>query len=448
MRTSEQMKLLFPLFFSFALLLVSVIKGYFVAYPLLISLIIFIIAFSRQGFSITALIAMGLSSSRKSLSVIGILLLIGAVTAVWMAAGTIPALVYYGIQAIHPRYFVLSAFVLTSIVSVLLGTSFGTVSTVGVALTIAAKGADINPHLIAGAIIAGAYVGDRCSPMSSSANLVASITKTNLYKNIRAMIATAWLPSIACILFYFLFSVTNPIRIDNSNALLEIPQFFNLNPLALLPALTVLVLAVLQLEVKFTLLVSIAISLVLGMQLQGYSFFQLIKFALLGFSLETNTDLSEVLTGGGIVSMLRVAIVVILSTALAGIIVGTKTLASVEKLLEKASSRSDLFLGTTIVSLAAAAFGCTQTIAILMTDQLVQRKYYREKLDGYQLAIDIENTAVVLSPLIPWNIAGLVPATILMTDSGFIPYAVYLYLLPLLSWIQIKLTTSQRNKLV
>ncbi len=448
MRLRKQINLLLPPFISFALLLFSVIKGYFVAYPLLISLVIFIIASYRKGFSIAALIAMGLSSSRKSLSVIGILLLIGAVTAVWMAAGTIPALVYYGIQAIHPRYFVLSAFVLTSIVSVLLGTSFGTVSTVGVALTIAAKGVDINPHLIAGAIIAGAYVGDRCSPMSSSANLVASITKTNLYKNIRAMMATAWLPLIASILFYLLFSFTNPIRINNSNVLLEIPQFFNLNPLVLLPAITIIVLAVIQVEVKLTLLVSIAISLVLGMQLQGYLFLQLIKFALLGFSLESNTNLSEVLTGGGTVSMGRVASVVILSTTIAGIIVGTKTLASVERLLEKTASRSDLFLVTTIVSLAAATFGCTQTIAIFMTEQLVHRKYERQKLDSSQLANDIENTAVVLSPLIPWNIAGLVPATILMTGSGFIPYAVYLYLLPLLNWIQFKFTESKKSKLV
>ncbi len=433
----------FPLIFSFALLLFSVINGYFVAYPLLISLGIFIIAFSQRGFSVAALIAMGFSSTRKSLSVIGILLLIGAVTAVWMAAGTIPALVYYGIQSIHPQYFVLSAFVLTSVVSVILGTSFGTVSTVGVALMIVAKGADINPDLIAGAIIAGAYFGDRCSPMSSSANLVASITKTKLYDNIRAMIATAWLPLIASNLFYLLFSISNPPTINKSNLILEIPQFFNINPLVILPALVVLILGLLKVEVKFTLVVGIAIALVVGVLFQGYSFFQLIRFVLLGFSLKANTELSEVLAGGGIISMVRVSSVVVLSTALSGIIVGTKMLASAERLLERGSSRSDLFLGTTVVSLVSAAFGCTQTIAILMTQQIVQKKYEREKLNGSQLATDIENTAVVLSPLIPWNIAGLVPATILMTDSGFIPYAVYLYLLPLFNLIKFKLTTSK-----
>ena len=435
---------LFSLVLSFTLLLFSVIKGYFVAYPLLISLGIFIITFSRKGFSLTALLAMGIASSRKSLSVLGILLLIGAVTAVWMASGTIPALVYYGIQLIHPQYFVLSAFVLTSLISLLLGTSFGTVSTVGVALMIAAQGSGINPHLIAGAIIAGAYFGDRCSPMSSSANLVASVTQTKLYKNIRAMIATTWAPFLASAMFYLLFSVSNPVGVGKSSLILEIPQVFNINPLVIVPALTVLILALLRIEVKFTLLASIAIAFVLGMLLQGYSCFQLIKFALLGFTLDSKVGLA-VLTGGGIASMAKVSVIVILSTALAGIIVGTKMLAPVERLLERASTRSDLFLGTTAVGLAAAAFGCTQTIAILMTQQLAQKTYRRE-LDNYQLAIDIENTAVVLSPLIPWNIAGFIPAAVLMTDSGFIPYAVYLYLLPVFDFIRFKLIESLERR--
>lgn len=101
-------------------------------------------------------------------------------------------------------------------------------------------------------------------------------------------------------------------------------------------------------------------------------------------------------------------------------------------------------MNTIIVGLASAAFGCTQTIAILLTQQLVKEKYEKEQLDSYQLAVDIENTVVVLSPLIPWNIAGLVPATVLMTNAGFIPYAFYLYLLPIFSFIQFKLTESTK----
>lgn len=253
------MDILFSLIISYILLLASVINGYEVALPLLFSLGIFIVTLARKGFSVKGLIAMGFASSQKSFSVISILLMIGAVTAVWMAAGTIPALVYYGTRFLNPRYFILSAFILTSFTSVLLGTSFGTVSTVGVALMIMARGGDGNPHLVAGAIIAGAYFGDRCSPMSSSANLVASITKTKLYNNINQMIATAWLPLIVSVLLYLFFSLSNPVEVTNNTLVAEIPKFFKIDFLVSLPALTIIILSLLKVEVKFSLLLSVVI---------------------------------------------------------------------------------------------------------------------------------------------------------------------------------------------
>ena len=128
--------------------------------------------------------------------------------------------------------------------------------------------------------------------MSSSANLVASITKTKLHENIRAMIASAWLPLIVSSLFYLLFSISNPATIAKNHLILEIPQVFDINPLVILPAWAVLILALLKVEVKFTLVVGIVIALVVGVLLQGYSFFQLIRFAILGFSLEAKSDLS------------------------------------------------------------------------------------------------------------------------------------------------------------
>ena len=438
------MSVLFSLCFSFALLLFSASQGYFIAYPLLLSLLLLLVAFSSQGFSIRALITLGVASSQKAFSVVIILLMIGAVTAVWMAAGTIPALVYYGIKLVNPQYFIISAFVLTSLISVVLGTSFGTVGTVGVALMIMAKSGDIDPHIVAGAIIAGAYFGDRCSPMSSSANLVASLTKTKLDKNLRVMMATAWLPLITSISIYLLLSLKHPVQIKESSFLKELVDLFEINLVILLPVAVLIILCVYQLEVKLTLLLSFISGLLLGMFYQSYSFFEIIKFTLFGFHLESRLALSEALTEGGIMPMFKVSIVVILSTFLAGIIVGTKTLAPINRFLTKASKRSSLFFATTTIALVAAAFGCTQTLAILMTQQLVREKYEREQLDRYQLASDIENTAVVLSPLIPWNIAGLVPATMLMTDSGFIPYAVYLYLIPLFNFAYFKLVELQK----
>ena len=144
--------------------------------------------------------------------------------------------------------------------------------------------------------------------------------------------------------------------------------------------------------------------------------------------------------------MLKVSTVVIVSTAFAGISAGTRTLEFIKAYLTKARTRGDLFLAMTVISILSAAFGCTQTIAVLLTHQLVEEKYQKEGLDNYQLALDLENTVIVLSPLIPWNIAALVPTTVLMTDSGFIPYAFYLYLLPLFNYlIHLRFSKSYHN---
>jgi NhaC family Na+:H+ antiporter len=438
------MDLLFALISSFVLLLVSTSKGYFIAYPLLLSLAIFIAILFYRGFPLKTLISLSLAGSRKSFSVLSILLLIGAVTAVWMAAGTVPALVYYGIQLLIPQYFILSAFILTSLISILLGTSFGTVSTMGVALMIMARESTVTPDLVAGAIIAGAYFGDRCSPMSSSANLIATLTKTKLYTNLANMVRTANLPFIASSLVYLILSVLNPVEITENTLSLEITKTFQINLWVLFPALIILVLSVFRVEVKLSLLLSIMVGIAVAISIQGYTLLQVLRFALIGFNLDSATALKSIISGGGVVSMVKVSVVVVISTALAGLLAGTRALKIIEIFLKRISSRSGLFLGTILIGITSAAFGCTQTIAILLTQQLVNDKYEEEQLDNYQLATDLENTVVVLSPLIPWNIAGLVPATILMTDSGFIPYASYLYLLPLFSLIQFKLSESPR----
>ena len=313
---------------------------------------------------------------------------------------------------------------------------------------IMARGSGVSPNLIAGAIIAGAYVGDRCSPMSSSANLIASLTQTKIYTNIINMVRTTKLPFIVSCLFYLILSILNPVEINDKALSLEITKIFHINLFVLLPALIILVLSVFRVEVNLSLLLSVIVGIAIAMIFQGYSLLQILRFALLGFNLESGTAWKSIIGGGGgVVSMAKVSVVVVISTALAGLLAGTRVLKAIEVFLKKVSSRSGLFLSTILIGLASASMGCTQTIAIVLTQQLVKDKYEEEQLDNYQLATDLENTVVVLSPLIPWNIAGLVPATILMTDSGFIPYAIYLYLLPLCSLIQFKLSESTKLKL-
>jgi Na+:H+ antiporter, NhaC family len=221
--------------------------------------------------------------------------------------------------------------------------------------------------------------------------------------------------------------------------LTDMTKVFKINWVDLLPAVTILVLSIFQIEVKLSMLLSIMVAIIIALVYQHYALLELIKFMILGFKLDETTPLTSILLGGGILSMIKVSVVVVISTAFVGIFAGTQTLQRIESVLEKVKSRRDRFLSTCLVGIAAAAFGCTQTIAILLTQQLVEKNYQDNETGNEQLALDLENTVVVIAPLIPWNIAGLVPATILHTDPGFIPYAVYLYLIPLLNLIQIRL---------
>jgi Na+:H+ antiporter, NhaC family len=432
------MDLLFFVIISFVLLLFSVIKGYFIAYSLIGSMAIFIAILLKRGFKLKSLIRMAVAGSQKSFSVINILLLIGTVTAVWMAAGTVPILVYWGIKFISPEYFIFSTFILTSVISVLTGTAFGTVSTIGVALMIVASGSGVNLNMIAGAIVAGAFFGDRCSPMSSSVNLVTTITQTEVYTNFKNMAVTTLYPLIVSSILYLILSFVNPVELTNSTPTFEIAKSFDLNWINLLPALVILVLCILRIDVKLSMAISIFLGSLIGIFIQGYSLLEILQFTFTGFKLESVSNL-DIMVVGGIFSMVKVSIVVIISAAFTGIFAGTRTLEFIEAYLNKAQSRSDLFLGTTVIGIFSAAFGCTQTIAILLTHQLVEKKYKKEGLDDYQLAVDLVNTAVVVSPLIPWNVVGLVPATVLSVNSGFVPYAFYLYLVPLFNLIQVKL---------
>lgn len=429
------MDLLITLILSFILLVFSTLKGYFIFYSLLASTLLWMAVMLRRGFEFKDLIKMAFSGAKKSFSVVIILLLIGAVTATWMTAGTVPSLVYYGIQIINPHYFILLAFLLTSLVSLLIGTSFGTVGTIGIALMIMASNSAVNSNLVAGAILSGAYFGDRCSPMSSSANLIASVTKTRLYTNLKNMLKTGLIPLILTSFIYLILSQLYPISITNTILLSEIIKTFNPQPILLLPALIIFILAVFQVEVKISMIISIVIASVIAIFYQQYSLTELLDFIFRGFDLNEPSPLQSILIGGGMIAMSKVVLIVIVSTALAGILAETHVLNFIELFLNKAKSQRQLFLATMFIGTVSAAYGCTQTIAILLTQQLVQKRYQSLKLNNNQLAVDLENTVVVISPLIPWNIAGLVPVTLLMSDFSCLPYAFYLYLIPLFNLI-------------
>ena len=421
----------------FIFLLISVLNKVPLVWPLAGAIALFILIHLRRGYRLPTLLRFCWQGAKQSWPVFSILLLIGALMGTWLAGGTVPALVYYGTQKLAPHYFVLSAFILTALVSTLIGTSFGAAGTIGLALIIMARSSGMDQlNLVAGAIIAGAYVGDRCSPLSSSAHLIATVTDTCIYHNLKQMLLTSLLPLALSLLIYGTLYWFYPLADSQQSEISQqIAATFNLSAIMLLPALLVVVLATIRLDVKLTIIVGWIVALILAIGWQNYSLGEVLGFTIWGFQLENDSELATILLGGGLIPMLKVCTIVLLSTTLSGLLTSTQSLSKVSRWLERAQQQRTLFAGTTIISLVAAVFGCTQTITILLTHRLVSPQYQQQGHSSQQVAIDLENTAVVLAPIIPWNIAGLVPATLLMVGPGFIPFAVYLYLVPLCNWL-------------
>ena len=381
---------------------------------------------------------MSFIGGKKSYVVLMVFLLIGAVVGVWMASGTIQTLVYYCIKYITPSLFVLFTFLICCITSFLIGTSLGTVSIVGIPLIIIAQSGNVNIDIITGAIISGAYFGDRCSPMSSSAALVANLTKTDLFKNIKNMLYSSLIPFLLSVVFYYTLSMFHPLKIVNNDLSNEILKTFSVNIILLIPAAIILILSLCKVKIKTSISISIIAAFILAVVFQHYEVKEVLQYMFMGFKLDSNSPLRTIIKGGGVVSMLKVCLVVFVSCSLAGIFEGIKMFDKLKGyLIKKSLTGSRLFGATSMVSTLTAAFGCNQSIAMVMTNEIMKDCY--SDFDKYKFALHLENSGILISALLPWNLAALVPTTTLkVSATGYVPYAFYLYILPIAYFIYCK----------
>jgi NhaC family Na+:H+ antiporter len=346
-------------------------------------------------------------------------------------------------QFMSAKYFILSAFLLSCLVSFLLGTSFGTVGTIGVVLIVLAKSGNVDSNVAAGAIIAGAYFGDRCSPMSSSANLIAVLTNTDLYANIKNMMKTSAIPFLLSIVGYIFLSQYNPLVFHGNQIGNEITTYFDIHLIVLLPAAIVILSAACRMNVKLSMGISILSGIFIGIFYQHITFLQMLNYILTGYHMNGTGVFAGIIQGGGLYSMLKVSLIVFISSAYSGIFAGTGLLSEIELFFERLSQKVGVYLTTIITSISSAAFSCNQTLGIMLTHQFEHKIYEKRQISNSQLAVDMENTVILISALIPWNIAGAVPAATLSANAGFIPYAFYLFLVPFTTFFTRKMITTK-----
>ena len=397
-----------------------------VVYALVVGYFIFFLYGVKQGHGPKKVFMMSVSGVKTVKNLLITFLLIGMVTGLWRAAGTIPMIICYASKLINPAAFILIAFFLNALVSVLIGTSFGTVATMGGVCMTMARAMGINEIYVGGAIISGIFFGDRCSPVSTSALLVSELTKTDLYENIKGMIKTAMVPTIlTCVIYLALGMVSGGSgEIMNMESLFE--RGFVLHPALVLPAVSVLVLAGFKVKVKQTLAVSIVLAAVLGVVIQGIAPAEILKIMLFGFE-AADPELSAMMNGGGVSSMVRTAVIVGLSSSFSGIFEGTGLLISLKKYVAGISKKATPFGATMLVSVVTAMVSCNQTLATILTHQLC----HDTEPDKKEMAMYLENTVIVMAPLVPWSIAGAVPLATIAAPTASLLLACYLYLVPI-----------------
>ena len=342
-----------------------------------------------------------------------IFVLIGVITAVWRASGTIAFIVYYASLVSAPRVMLLLTFLLCSLASFLMGTAFGSAATSGVICMTLTASMHISPVYAGGAIFSGAH-------------LIAELTKTNVFTNIKTMLKTAAVPFFITAAVYTVIGLLIPLGGGSPMSFRIFADYYNLSIFTVIPAAVILVFSFLKINVGITMATSSMIGLACAFFLQHIPAAQLIRILFFGFKPD-NAELAALMSGGGILSMVRVSAIICISSCYSGMFKGTGFLDGIKNSIRQLSARITVFGGILVASIFTSAIACNQSLAIMLTHQLCDGLMD----DNDLFASHLENTAVVIAPLMPWSIAVTVPLTSIGAPTAAIAAACYLYLIPL-----------------
>ncbi|MBQ6389523.1 MAG: hypothetical protein IJH90_07830 [Mogibacterium sp.] len=407
----------------------SIALGYSMIPALLVGLAIFVILGMRRGFTLEEIFRSGMESVKESAVVIKVITIIGLITAVWRISGTIPVFIYYGIRIITPSMFLVVTYLLACILSYALGTSFGVTGTLGVIFMALARSGGVNPVITAGVILSGVYFGDRGSPVASSAHLVAGVTRTDIMTNVKYMMKTCVIPVVLTLCIYAFLSVRNPIGDIDAGIIGSLEDTFSLSVIAFIPAVLMLILPLFRLAVTTSILVSAAAGAVIAYCVQGMPILDILKTCIMGYR-SADAGLGAILNGGGVISMVEVVIILIISCAYSGIFSCTGMMEPVYAGLEKSCRKTGRFATCLIFGITGTILFCNQTITTLLCGDILSEPYRKTGGNKQELAIDIENSSIVAAGFIPWCLGCKVPLTFMGVGAEAIPYAVYLFLIP------------------
>lgn len=382
-----------------------------------------------------------------------ILLIIGALSGAWMVSGVVPTLIYYGIQIIHPSFFLVSTCLICCIVSVMTGSSWTTIATIGIALMGIGEAQGFSPGWIAGAIISGAYFGDKVSPLSDTTVLAASVSGTPIFSHIRYLLFTT-IPSLIITLVIFIIAGLSHEATSTGN-IAEFTQAldskFNISGwLMIVPILTGVMIAK-KVPSLITLFVSTALAAVFAVFFQpdllveiagdaGSHMLTLVKGAMSilfgSTSLDAgNSQINDLIATRGMSGMLNTIWLIICAMCFGGAMTAGGMLESITRVFTRfAKTRVSMVSSTVASGLFLNITTADQYISIILTGNMFRDIYEENGYEGRLLGRTTEDAVTVTSPLIPWNTCGMTQATILnVATLEYLPYCFFNLISPLMS---------------
>ncbi|WP_448548719.1 Na+/H+ antiporter NhaC [Thalassotalea fusca] len=402
---------------------------------LLISMGIAIVIGIKNGVtwkSIEEAIVKGIS---LSLGAILILLSVGALIGTWLLSGTVPTMIYYGLMILDPAWFYAASCIICGVVAMSIGSSWTTAATIGVALLGIAQGLGLSPAITAGAVISGAYFGDKVSPLSETTNLAPAVAGSELFAHIRYMLWTT-VPSIctAIIIFIVLGLTETSVATTNSIALLneQLAAQFDLSVVNLIPLVVLLVLAIKKMPAFPAVCIGALMGAIWAVLFQQELILRLAgdadalmanvtivwKAFFDGVAIETgNEELNQLLSGGGMSSMLNTIWLIMCALSFGAVLEHLGMLRKfVNAILATAKSTGSLIASTVATCIGTNLITADQYMAIVMPGRMYKEEYEKRGLDPLVLSRTLEDSGTITSPLIPWNTCGAYMYSVLMVN--------------------------------
>ncbi|MFD0988845.1 Na+/H+ antiporter NhaC [Mariniflexile jejuense] len=375
-----------------------------------------------------------------------ILFLVGALAGTWLISGVIPAMVYYGLQVLSPSIFLPASVVICAVISIATGSSWTTSATVGIALVGIGTALGIETGMIAGAVISGAYFGDKMSPLSDTTNLAPAMAGTDLFTHIRYMTLTT-VPTLVITLIVFGIisaSIETSGTADLSSLLSTISTTFNISPWLFIVPVVVIALILLKTKPLIALSTGVILAAIFAFIFQPDVLMHLSnsKLSAITTSIFTETQittdnekLNDLFSAGGMEGMLWTIFLIICAMIFGGIMDGIGALARITKeLLKLAHTIFGLFTSTVISCLGLNAIASDQYLAIVIPGKMFKKAYEDRGLAPENLSRTLEDSGTVTSVLIPWNTCGAYQSGVLGVDTlHYAGYAVFNWLSPFMT---------------